>query len=70
MNAYKCDRCGNFYVPDIREDNDDSFKITMVRIYDSGKKNAVVSENKDFDLCPRCAGSLSYWLNRTESEGV
>lgn len=57
--ALKCDRCGNFYIPDDSHQNRNRLKFFNCD-YDTG----TCSNSKYFDLCPRCADLLESWLDR------
>lgn len=58
--ARKCDRCGDFYVPETRKVNgDDCNAITLINRDLSNKYYA----NRSYDLCPNCLDSLLKWLS-------
>lgn len=59
--ALKCDRCGNFYIPDNSQQNWNRNRLKFF-IYDYDGQS--VANSKYFDLCPRCADLLESWLDR------
>ena len=59
--ALKCDRCGDFYIPDDSHQNRLSF---FNYDYDDG----IYDNCSWLDLCPRCANQLESWLERPVRE--
>lgn len=53
MDAWKCDRCGEYY---------DKGKGNFIKVFDDGCHNTIMTG----DLCPRCSETLLLWLNDTE----
>lgn len=54
--ALKCDRCGDFYIPDDSHRNRINFSNYD---YDDG----IYDNISWLDLCPRCADRLESWLD-------
>ena len=57
MEAYKCDRCHEFFT------KCDELLVTTVRM--SYRRISIKYgqvERRDFDLCPFCKAQLKYWL--------
>ena len=54
--ALKCDRCGDFYIPDDSHRNRLNFSN-----YDY---DGIYDNSTWLDLCPRCADRLESWLER------
>ena len=59
--ALKCDRCGDFYIPDDSHRNRLSF---FNYDYDDG----IYDNCSWLDLCPGCADLLESWLERPTRE--
>ena len=70
----KCDRCGEFYVPNqdevvvpISHSIDVFNKINLVRYEITTDKTWRTSFNR-MDVCPKCAHSFNLWWTEPESE--
>lgn len=58
--ARKCDRCGNFCIPESCRSREGRFNaITLIERTLSSK----YYENRTYDLCPNCSNSLLEWLD-------
>lgn len=58
--ALKCDRCGDFYIPDNSQQN---WKRNRLKFFIHDYDAQSVANIKYFDLCPRCADRLESWLD-------
>lgn len=56
----KCDRCGNFYNPNISRTNKGEFNA--VKLINRDLTNDFYSI-RIYDLCPDCCDSFIKWLN-------
>lgn len=60
MNAKKCDRCGNFYIP----------KYLMYQKTNPGKRyvfDSIYTGSNSIDLCPECLNWFIKWLAAGEN---
>lgn len=57
MEAYKCDRCFNYFT-----DKSELVVNTANSSYRSIKIKAGVLSTSYLDLCPKCQNSLKHWL--------
>lgn len=65
--ALKCDRCGDFYIPDDSYQNR-NWKRNRLNFFNYNYDGQSVGNSKYFDLCPRCADQLQSWLDRPMRE--
>jgi len=61
--AYKCDRCGVFYIPRKRDDTVDNYELIP------GELNIVLQSQK-YDLCDDCLIDLGKWFTQYKEETV
>ena len=59
MNAKKCDRCGEFYIPDYN-----SAMCNAISKYRQLRHDC--DGNKNYDLCYKCMKSFERWLSNED----
>lgn len=75
MKAIKCDRCGEFYIPDMEENTTfrnikglKSSELTFGGISFERMDNNVPVYANTFDICPECRKSLIEWWCRYDGK--
>ena len=63
MDAKKCDRCGAFYMPQVKTND---YKTSLEQLVTSVKKPQQKYITDVCDLCPECVKKFYDWL-RSES---
>lgn len=65
--ARKCDRCGNFFMPDITNNGNRNNFLRLTTYLTTGTTSG--SDIHRLDLCNECFNSLEEWISRGEMKG-
>ena len=67
--ARKCDRCGDYYMPDALLMKNAGGRVNAIRLMDLKYEDGMLDQQRKlYDLCPSCLYSLKQWLYGKEDQ--